>query len=103
MLLLKIEQLKSKVKELKGIVREKQLLVTQKAVDLTSESEERRSKIEVLRNRLWRLKDYAHVTEKIKQRDEWKRNFDKELRPLKIESSSVKCDVMFNPKGKQPI
>ena len=83
--------LRDEAEKMKEKLREKQKSVTQRAVDFTTESVERRTEIELLRSRLSRLKDYAHVTEKIKQREERKKEMQTSLQPITDACSDIRC------------
>ena len=85
---------------MKEKLREKQKSVTQRAVDFTTESVERRTEIELLRSRLSRLKDYAHVTEKIKQREERQREMQTSLQAVKEDCSDIVCGEALSSTGK---
>ena len=85
---------------MKEKLREKQKSVTQRAVDFTTESVERRTEIELLRSRLSRLKDYAHVTQKIKQREERKEEMQISLKALEDACSDIKCEEVIQSVSK---
>ena len=84
--------MREEAEKMKEKLREKQKSVTQRAVDFTTESVERRTEIELLRSRLSRLKDYAHVTEKIKQREERKKEVQTSLKAIEDTCSDIKCE-----------
>lgn len=83
---------------MKRKLREKQKSVTQKAVDFTSEMLDRRAQIELQRSRLGRLKDFAHITEKIKQRGERKGEMEQSLQ-AKDGEFDAECEEAIYPKG----
>ena len=83
--------MREEAEKMKEKLREKQKSVTQRAVDFTTESVERRTEIELLRSRLSRLKDYAHVTEKIKQREERKKEMQTSLQAIQDDSNDMNC------------
>ena len=91
--------MREEAEKMKEKLREKQKSVTQRAVDFTTESVERRTEIELLRSRLSRLKDYAHVTEKIKQREEMKKERQTSLQPIKDACSDMKCGEALTSTG----
>ena len=93
--------MREEAEKMKEKLREKQKSVTQRAVDFTTESVERREEIELLRSRLSRLKDYAHVTEKIKQREERKKEeMQTRVQPIKDACSDIKCKDEIQSIGK---
>ena len=92
--------MREEAEKMKEKLREKQKSVTQRAVDFTTESVERRTEIELLRSRLSRLKDYAHVTEKIKQREERKKEMQTSLQPVKDACSDIRCGEVISSRGK---
>ena len=92
--------MREEAEKMKEKLREKQKSVTQRAVDFTTESVERRTEIELLRSRLSRLKDYAHVTEKIKQREERKREMGTSLRAIRDACSDIRCQEALSSAGK---
>ena len=83
--------MREEAEKMKKKLREKQKAVTQRAVDFTTESVERRTEIELLRSRLSRLKDYAHVTEKIKQREERKKEMHTCLQAVREDWRDIRC------------
>ena len=91
--------MREEAEKMKEKLREKQKSVTQRAVDFTTESVERRTEIELLRSRLSRLKDYAHVTQKIKQREEMQTS----LQAVREDWSDIRCreEIKSNSKYSQ--